>query len=113
MARRPPTFTVVLFISLPPGFAHASTMEFQFEASLQTGALAGTTFSGTGSYDNINATGIGEELLTPGSLDFTVADAVFARADIDQGGQAILENGVLSYFTAAFFLAPPSGDSAG
>jgi hypothetical protein len=98
-----------LFTALLPPFAHASTIEFQFEASLQTGTLAGTLFSGTGSYDNQNATGTGEEFLNLASLNFTLAGAAFTRADIDQGGQVVLENGVLSYFTAAFFLPPPTG----
>jgi len=89
----------------PP--AQAMPVGFDFAASLQTGALAETTFRGTGSYDTTGTTGVGEEFVTLTWLQFSLLGVPFTRADIDQGGQAILEDGVLSYFTAAFFPPPP------
>lgn len=90
--------------------AEASTVEFQFIASLETGNLAGTTFVGTGSFDSQGSTGMGLEFLTLTSLDFTLLGVTFTKADIDQGGQAKLQDGVLIDFTAAFF-PPPPGNS--
>ena len=88
----------------PP--AQATLVGFDFDASLETGALTGTTFPGTGSYDTAGTTGIGEEFLTLDLLQFSLLGVPFTKADITQGGQAILEDGVLSYFTAAFFPPP-------
>ena len=63
----------------PP--AQATLVGFDFDASLETGALTGTTFPGTGSYDTAGTTGIGEEFLT---LELI---AVFAaRGAVHQGG---------------------------
>ncbi len=90
--------------SLP---APAATIGFSFNATLLTGAFTGTNFSGTGSYDTSGSTGMGQEFLTLTTLDFTLLGVPFTRADIFQGGQAILQNGALTYFTAAFFPPPP------
>lgn len=90
-----------------PSGARAATIEFQFDSSLQTGALAGTQFTGLASYDNSGITGIGTEYLTLTSFNFTLLGTTFTQADISQGGQAILQNGTLSYFTAALFPADP------
>jgi hypothetical protein len=94
--------------------AVATTVSFQFDASLQTGTLAGTQFSGSGSFDNQGETGVGTELFTLKSLDFSLLGFPVTLADINQGGQAVLKNGTLSDFTAAFILAPPApvGDLA-
>jgi hypothetical protein len=89
--------------------ADAAIIGFGFDASLQTGALAGTTFSGTGSYDSAAVTGVGQDFVTLASLDFTLLGTLFTKSDIRQGGQAVLQDGVLSYFTAAFFPPPPIG----
>jgi hypothetical protein len=89
----------------PP--AVAAVVDFDFNADLQTGTLAGTMFPGTGSYDNAGVTGVGEEFVALSSLQFSLNGVEFTKADIKQGGQAILEGGVLSYFTAAFFPPPP------
>jgi hypothetical protein len=100
---------LALFILLFSGFfssAHATTIPFTFDASLQTGALSGTQFTGTASYNNQGETGIGTEYLYLTSLNFSLLGYPFTLADISQGGQAILQDGILSYFTAAFF--PPS-----
>jgi hypothetical protein len=89
------------------GSAAAAIVNFQFDAILQSGALAGTNFSGAGSYNTQGSTGMGQEFLTLTSLNFTLLGVPFTRADIDQGGQAILQDGSLAYFTAAFFPPPP------
>lgn len=97
----------VLLVAIAP--ADATIVAFGFDASLQTGALAGTTFPGTGSYNSAGMTGVGQEFLPLTSLDFTLHGVEFTREDISQGGQAILQDGVLSFFTAAFFPPPPVG----
>jgi hypothetical protein len=101
------TFAAMFIIGLG-SVAGASTVQFSFDAMLQTGPLVGTEFPGTGTYDTTGVTGIGQEFVSLASLDFTLG-VPFTRSDIRQGGQAILQNGVLSYFTAAFFPPPPSG----
>ena len=89
--------------------AKATIVEFDFDASLQTGVLAGTSFPGTGSYNTASVTGVGQEFVSLASLEFSLLGILFTASDIKQGGQAILQDGVLSYFTAAFFPPPPSG----
>jgi hypothetical protein len=99
---------ILVFLGLvaaPP--AVAAIIEFDFNADLQTGTLSGTMFPGTGSYDNAGVTGVGQEFVTLASLQFSLNGVEFTKADITQGGQAILEDGALSYFTAAFFPPPP------
>jgi hypothetical protein len=98
---------VALFIGIGPA-ARATIVQFGFDSALQTGPLAGTQFPGTGSYDTSGVTGIGQEFVTLTSLNFTLG-VPFTKSDIFQGGQAILQDGVLSYFTAAFFPPPPNG----
>ncbi len=75
---------------------------------IANGHLSGTQFSGNASYDNQGETGVGTEFFTLTSLNFSLLGFPFTRADISQGGQAILENGTLAYFTAAFFPTSPS-----
>jgi hypothetical protein len=87
--------------------ATATTIDFQFNATLQTGGLMGTMFTGTASYNNAGATGVGMEFFALTALNFTLLGDSFTAAEISQGGQAITEDGALSYFTAAFF--PSSG----
>lgn len=86
--------------------ANATIIHKSFTALLDSGPYAGTVFDGTFSYDNTGVTGVGTEYLGLGSFNFTLLGTPFSKADIDQGGQVILENGVLSYFTAAIF--PPT-----
>ena len=88
--------------------AVAASVGYTFDASLLTGVLAGTTFSGSFTYDDAGASGIGKEFLFLTSLDFTLLGVPFDLQDIKQGGQAILEDGTLSYFTAAFLPPPPA-----
>jgi len=100
-----------LLLALVCGVQAASSMPvtYGFTASLDTGPLQGTDFSGTFAFDPTESTGIGQEFLSLTAFDFSLLGSHFTRADIDQGGQAILENGHLSYFTAALFpLSPPA-----
>lgn len=90
------------------GAANAETINGAFDASLTSGSLAGTNFSGTFSYDNSGLIGSGEEFLTLLSFNFTLDGAQFTKSDIGQGGQAVFQNGVLQYVTAAFFPPPPA-----
>src|SRR5579871_4409180 len=87
--------------------AYAASVTLAFNASLTTGSLAGTQFSGTVAYDPATGTGVGEEFLTLTALDFTLLGATFTHGDLSQGGQIITENGTPSYFTGAFFPPPP------
>jgi hypothetical protein len=87
----------------------ASSVPYRFAASLNDGPLSGTTFVGSFSYDAGASTGEGQEFLPLISLDFDLLGTHFSLNDIRQGGQAVLQNGQLSFFTAAFFPPPPSG----
>jgi hypothetical protein len=99
---------VLLGVLVPSVAAVAAVAEYRFEASLDTGPLQGTMFPGTFSFEAGSATGVGMEFLPLSSLDFTLLGSHFSRSDIDQGGQVILENGAVSYFTAAFFRMTPA-----
>jgi outer membrane protein assembly factor BamB len=103
---------LILFeIGLALGHASAEVVTFEFDAVLQSGPLAGTTFSGNASYEAEGLTGVGTEFQPLTSLTFTLLGVRFTEADILQGGQAILQNGVLSDFTAAFFPSEPPVDA--
>jgi hypothetical protein len=92
-----------VFAFLP---ANAAIIHKSFVATLDTGAYSGTVFPGTFSYNNATVTGVGTEYVGLTSLNFTLKGVAFTRFDIDEGGQAVLEDGVFSYFTAAIF--PPT-----
>jgi hypothetical protein len=81
----------------------------ELDGMLTTGTLAGTPLSGLFSYDAAAATGVGTEFLGLLAFDVNLLGVHFTRADIDQGGQVILQNGELQNVTAAFFPPPPSG----
>jgi hypothetical protein len=101
------TITTLLFpLNVYMSRAEASTIPFQFTGDLQTGVFAGTLFAGTASFDSTGVTGIGTEYFSLTSLNFNVAGTPFTLADISQGGQVILEDNIISYFTAAFFPTP-------
>jgi hypothetical protein len=87
--------------------SNGHNVKFHFDAFLNTGPLTGTFFDGTGSYNSTGETGMGEEFLNLTSLNFKLLGTKFTHADIYQGGQAVLENGILVDFTAAM-LAPSS-----
>jgi hypothetical protein len=106
-ARQVAVAVLIIVLSAFVSCAGATPIPFTFDASLQTGPLSGTQFSGTASYDNQGETGIGPEFLPLTSLNFSLLGFPFTLADISQGGQAILQDGTLSYFTAAFFPASP------
>jgi hypothetical protein len=55
--------------------------------------------------DNKGEKGVGTEYLSLSSLNFSLLEFPFTLKEVDQGGQAVLQNGVLFDFTAAF-LAP-------
>lgn len=80
---------------------------YGFQSELTSGQLAGTQFSGHFKFDEAGSTGVGQEFLNLTELDFTLEGIVFTRADLSQGGQAIIDDGKLAYFTAAFFPPPP------
>jgi hypothetical protein len=83
--------------------AGAASIDFEFNASLQTGNLAGTNFTGTAAYSDQGSTGKGAEVLSLTSLNFSLLGFPFTLADVGLGGQVMLENGVPSDFLAAFF----------
>lgn len=97
------TAFLLLATALP---ADARIIPYDFHAELIDGPLAGTAFPGTFSYDDAQVTGIGTEYIALASLHFTIG-VPFDRSDINQGGQVILNNGAVDYFTAAFFPPPP------
>lgn len=97
---------VVVALALFVQPANATVIHKSFDSFLSTGPYAGTAFTGTFSYNDASVTGVGTEYLGLASFNFTLLGTPFSKADIDQGGQVILEDGVLSYFTAAIF--PPT-----
>lgn len=88
--------------------AAASIVTYGFAATLDTGALQGTSFSGSFAFNNAGATGVGQDFLTLTALDFNLLGTRFTLADIGQGGQAFLQDGRLVYFDAAFFPSSPT-----
>jgi hypothetical protein len=70
------------------GYLPASVVSFDFKATLETGPLSGTTFSGTGSYDTKGSTGTGLEFQRLITLDFILVGVRYTRADLVQGGDA-------------------------
>jgi hypothetical protein len=97
----------IVVVCLFTSAVHAAVVTVSFDASLTTGNLTGSEFSGEIAYDPTGGTGIGQEFFTLTDLSFTLLGTTFTKADIDQGGQMITLNGVPSYFTAAFFPPPP------
>lgn len=85
----------------------AKDLEYEFQATLNSGPLAGTQFSGSFSYDSSKSAGVGTEYIGLSTLDFSLFGIPFTKTDLRQGGQVILQDGTLSYFTAAFFPPPP------
>jgi hypothetical protein len=100
--------TAILAALLAVDAASASPVAYGFVATLESGALEGTTFNGSFAFDPAEGTGRGQDFLTLTALDFDLLGTRFTRADIDQGGQAILQDGHLLYFTAAFFPHSPT-----
>jgi hypothetical protein len=94
-------------MSLLASGAHATTIGYNFDATLDSGPLAGTSFTGTLSYNEPAVVTPGVQYLALTSLDFSLDGEVFTLADLYQGGQAILDNGSLYDFTAAFLPEGP------
>src|SRR5262249_4181502 len=92
---------------------HANAEHIVFgrlDASLDTGSLAGTTFTVCFSYDADQVAPAGESYVQLTSFDFTLLGVPFTRNDIFQGGQVIFRDSVLANVTASFqvFLPPNS-----
>src|ERR1700722_10296394 len=102
------TVTLLILSSLMLiGGASAATIDGTFDASLTSGSLAGVTFLGSFSYDDSTLTGKGQEYDGLKSFNFTLLGTQFTESDIKQGGEAVFQDGVLQYVTAAFFPPPP------
>jgi hypothetical protein len=84
----------------------ASTLDFSFSADIQMGIGAGTGFSGTGSYDNSQATGVGVEYVPLASFDLTAFSETITLANVFEDGDAILDNGVLTSFKLGASTSP-------
>lgn len=79
-----------------------------FDASLDDGSLAGTTFTVSFSYDADQVSEQGDSYVQLASFDFTLLGVNFTRSDIFQGGQLIFHDGVLDNVTASFqVILPP------
>lgn len=92
---------------LAAGAASSAPTSYGFVAQLDSGPLQGTRFPGSFSFDPAAGTGVGREFLPLATFEFTLLGTHFTRDDIRQGGQVILDDGVVSYFTAALFPASP------
>jgi hypothetical protein len=102
---------VVLLFFVPSLRVSADNiMVWTFDASLDTGSLAGTLFPVCYSYDSDQVAPVGESYVQLNSFDFMLGDARFTRNDIFQGGQVIFTDGVAHDVTASFqvFMPPNS-----
>ena len=77
-------------------------MPAQFFSALSTGSLVGVSFPVSFSYDAGQANPVGDSFITLNSIDFTLLGVAFDKANILQGGQVILHNGVSENVTASF-----------
>jgi hypothetical protein len=85
--------------------AHADTLSSELSASLSSGPLSGTNFQVLFSYNNAGVSNTGVQYVDITSFNFTLLGTQYTLADINEGGQVILDNSVIQYVTAAF-LAP-------
>ena len=89
--------------------ARADLVTGSFDASLDSGSLAGAMFPVTFSYDSNDVNPVGESFVTLATFDFVLLGVPFARDDIFQGGQAIFENGAIDNVMASFqVILPPN-----
>jgi hypothetical protein len=101
-------FTIVLFLLITSAAAGRSELvTSSLQASLDTGGLAGTTFSVSFSYDSSQVQPVGDSYVQLTSFDFTLLGVQFTRQDIFQGGQVIFRDGVISDVTASFQVVLP------
>src|SRR5260370_30586824 len=104
-------FTVVPFLLITYAAAGRSQLvTSSLQAFLDTGSLAGTTFSVSFSYDSSQVQPVGDSYVQLSSFDFTLLGVQFTRQNIFQGGQVIFHDGVITDVTASFqvFLPPNS-----
>ena len=101
--------SVALFLATSATATATSIVFYSFDASLDTGSLAGTTFSVCYSYDADQVAPTGDSYVTLNSFDFTLLGTPFTRSDIFQGGQVIFQDGVVQDVTASFQVFLPPG----
>ena len=105
------TVVGVLLVLATSSTAPAQNIVFgSFNASFDTGSLAGTIFPVSYSYDADQVNELGDSFVQLNSFDFTLLGVSFMKSDIFQGGQAIFRDGALENVTASFqvLLAPNS-----
>jgi hypothetical protein len=76
-------------------------------ASLNTGSLAGLTFSVSFSYDAGQIQPVGDSFIDLSSFDFTLLGVPFDRNEIFQGGQVIFRDGILNNVMASYQVVLP------
>ena len=87
-------FIAVLFLLVAyTAAARSELVTNSLDASLDTGSLAGTTFSVLFSYDSSQVLPVGDSYVQLNSFDFTLFGVQFTRHDIFQGGQALFHDG--------------------
>src|SRR5437762_1258095 len=98
------TLCLLTFIAAAPRSAKAITIITfgTFDASLDTGVLAGVSFPVSYSYDAGQIAGTGDSFIGLNSFNFTLLGTPFTLNDIDQGGQIVFRNGILENITASF-----------
>jgi hypothetical protein len=104
----PAASVALLLVASTP--AQALTIVFGIlDSSLYDGSLAGTTFTVVYSYDADQVAPVGESYVPLNSFDFNLLGVAFTRDDIFQGGQVILQDGVVVNVTASFQVRMPAG----
>jgi hypothetical protein len=89
--------------------ARSEIVMSSFNASLDTGSLAETSFVVSFSYDSSQVSPVGDSYVQLNSFDFTLLGVAFTRDDIFQGGQAIFRDGTINNVTASFqVILPPN-----
>jgi hypothetical protein len=99
----------VVFLGAASTASAQNIVYARFDASLDDGSLAGTTFSVIYSYDADQVADSGDSYVPLNSFDFTLLGVSFRRNDIFQGGQVIFTDGILQNVTASFqVILPPN-----
>ena len=71
-------------------------------ATLTSGSMAGTRFAATVTFDPAQVSPSGQSYVRLGSFDFSLDGVAFTRGNLQQGGQAIFTNGILTNVTGSF-----------
>ncbi|HEY2592809.1 MAG TPA: PEP-CTERM sorting domain-containing protein [Chloroflexota bacterium] len=100
---------VVLILATGTSASGEDLVYSGFDASLDTGSLAGAAFSVCYSYDAAQVAPTGQSYVPLSSLDFSLLGTPFARSDIFQGGQVELQDQVVQDVTASFQVRLPAG----